>query len=145
LSSALTAAVPMIAGLLACVAMDPEGLGALVDALAEVGITQAGKKLEGVSQGYRLMNAIKSVERKLVDGTLRHSGSGLMNWCVENPKIEPTATAIRATKVFAGDRKIDLAMALFDAADRMGMNPAAITRSGTLDDFLANPIIVEGL
>ena len=131
------------AGLLACVAMDPEGLGALVDALAEIGITQADKKLEGVSQGYRMMNAIKSVERKLVDGTLRHSNSGLMNWCVENLKIEPTATAIRATKQFAGDRKIDLAMAMFDAADRMSMNPAAIPRCGTLDDFLSRPVILS--
>jgi phage terminase large subunit-like protein len=129
------------AGLLACVAMDPEGLGALVDALAEIEITQADKKLEGVSQGYRLMNAIKSVERKLVDGTLRHSNNGLMNWCVENLKIEPTATAIRATKQFAGDRKIDLAMAMFDAADRMSMNPAAIVASGRVDDFLSRPII----
>jgi phage terminase large subunit-like protein len=132
------------AELLACVAMDPEGLGALVDALAEIGITQADKKLEGVSQGYRLMNAIKSIERKLVDGTLRHSNNGLMNWCIENLKIEPTATAIRATKQFAGDRKIDLAMAMFDAADRMSMNPAAIVSSGRVDDFLSRPIVGMG-
>ena len=46
-----------------------------------------------------------------------------MNWCVDNLKIEATATAFMATKKFAGDRKIDLAAAMFDAADRMSLNP----------------------
>jgi len=117
------------AGLLACVAVDPEGLGALIDALAEIGITVENEKVVGVSQGYKLMNAIKTTERKLVDGTLRHCNSGLLNWCAENLKIEPTATAIRATKINAGDRKIDLAMAMFDAAAIMSLNPEAAGRS----------------
>lgn len=112
------------AGLLACVAMDPEGLGAMVDALAEIGVTQEAKKLFGIDQrGHKLMNALRSIERKLIDGTFRHSDSGLLNWCVDNLKIEATATAFRATKAFAGDRKIDLAMAMFDAADRMSLSP----------------------
>lgn len=112
------------AGLLGCVAMDPEGLGAMVDALAEIGVTQEEKKLFGIDQrGHKLMNALRSIERKLIDGTFRHSDSGLMNWCVANLKIEATATAFRATKAFAGDRKIDLAMAMFDAGDRMSLNP----------------------
>jgi phage terminase large subunit-like protein len=114
------------AGILSCVAMDPEGLGAMVDALADIGITQEAKKLFGIDQrGHKLMNALRSIERKLIDGTFWHSGSGLMNWCIDNLKIEATATAFRATKAFAGDRKIDLAMAMFDAADRMSLNPEA--------------------
>ncbi|NQT91904.1 MAG: hypothetical protein HQ559_04015, partial [Lentisphaerae bacterium] len=40
-------------------------------------------------------------------------------WCVDNLSIEPTATAIRATKANAGDKKIDPAMALFNAVDRI--------------------------
>lgn len=112
------------AGLLACVAMDPEGLGAMVDALADIGITAEEKRLFGIDQrGHKLMNALRSIERKLIDGSFRHSDSGLMNWCVDNLKIEATATAFRATKAFAGDRKIDLAMAMFDAGDRMSLNP----------------------
>src|SRR3990167_7110697 len=125
------------AGLLACVAMDPEGLGAMVDALAEIGVTQEGKKLFGIDQrGHKLMNALRSIERKLIDGTFWHSDSGLMNWCVDNLKIEATATAFRATKAFAGDRKIDLAMAMFDAADRMSLNPSPLmsVRSPWEDD-----------
>jgi phage terminase large subunit-like protein len=114
-------------GLLSCVAMDPEGLGAMVDALAEIGVTEQDKKLFGIDQrGHKLMNALRSIERKLIDGTFRHSDSGLLNWCVNNLKIEATATAFRATKQFAGDRKIDLAMAMFDAADRMSTNPSPL-------------------
>ena len=111
------------AGLLACVAVDPAGLGEMVEALDEIGITQEEGLLIGVPQGYQLMNAIKTAERKLANGTLRHSGGGLMDWCVSNLKIEPTATAIRATKQNAGDAKIDPVMALFNAVTVMSRNP----------------------
>jgi phage terminase large subunit-like protein len=111
--------------LLACVAIDPEGpYGELVDALAEIGITEEGEQIIGVPQGYKLMNAIKTTERKLANGTLRaRQKSGLMDWCVGNVKIEPTATAIRATKQNAGDAKIDPWAALMDAATVMVRNP----------------------
>jgi phage terminase large subunit-like protein len=112
-------------GLLACVAVDPAGLGELIDALAEIGITQEGKQVIGAPQGYAMMNAIKTAERKLANGTLVHGGSPLMAWCVGNLKIEPTATAIRATKQNAGDAKIDPVMALFDAVTVMALNPEA--------------------
>jgi phage terminase large subunit-like protein len=109
--------------LLAAVAVDPAGLGEVVDALGKIGVSVADKNLIGAPQGYRMMNAIKGTERKLANGTLWHSGSGLMDWCVGNVKIEPTATAIRATKQNAGDAKIDGAMALFDAAMVMSDRP----------------------
>jgi phage terminase large subunit-like protein len=112
------------AGLLACVAIDPEGpYGQLVDALAEIGITEEGEQVIGVPQGYRLMNAIKTTEGLLSNRMLIHAKSGLMDWCVENVKIEPTATAIRATKQNAGDAKIDPWCALMDAATVMSRNP----------------------
>jgi phage terminase large subunit-like protein len=112
------------AGLLACVAIDSEGpFGEFVDALAEIGITEAGEKIVGIGQGYKLMSAIKATERKLANGTLVHAPSRLMNWCVANVKIEPTATAIRATKQNAGDAKIDPWAALMDAATVMMKNP----------------------
>ncbi|MBB5758842.1 phage terminase large subunit-like protein [Methylorubrum rhodinum] len=127
------------AGLLACVGVDPAGLGELIEAFAEVGITQDDKLLIGVSQGYGLMNAIKTAERKLASGTLRHSGSGLAAWCVSNLKIEPTATAIRATKQNAGDAKIDVAMALFNAVALMATNPDPAKPSDP-SDFLREPL-----
>jgi phage terminase large subunit-like protein len=110
-------------GKLAQVAVDPAGLGEFVDALAELDITEESGELAGAKQGYALMNAIKTTERKLVNGTLIHSDSKMMNWCVGNLRIEPTATAIRATKQNAGDAKIDPAMALFDAVTFMSLNP----------------------
>jgi phage terminase large subunit-like protein len=111
------------AGKLAHVAVDPAGLGEMVDALAEIGVTEESGELVGAKQGYAMMNAIKTAERKLANGTLKHAGQALMAWCVGNLKIEPTATAIRATKQNAGDAKIDLVMALFDAVTFMSLNP----------------------
>lgn len=112
-------------GLLAAVSVDPAGLGELIDALAEVEVTPENGLLIGAPQGYAMMNAIKTAERKLTNGTLTHDGSAMMAWAVGNLKIEPTATAIRATKQNAGDAKIDPVMALFDAVTVMARNPAA--------------------
>lgn len=111
--------------LLASVAVDPAGLGEMIEALAEIEVTQEAGNLIGAPQGYAMMNAIKTAERKLANGTLRHAPSALMDWCVSNLKIEPTATAIRATKQNAGDAKIDPVMALFDAVTVMIRNPEA--------------------
>lgn len=114
-------------GLLASVSVDPAGLGELVDALSEIEVTPENGLLIGAPQGYAMMNAIKTTERKLANGTLRHNGSALMAWAVGNLKIEPTATAIRATKQNAGDAKIDPVMALFDAVTVMCRNPVVAT------------------
>lgn len=113
--------------LLASVAVDPAGLGEMIEALAEIEVTQEAGNLVGAPQGYAMMNAIKTAERKLANGTLRHAPSALMDWCVSNLKIEPTATAIRATKQNAGDAKIDPVMSLFDAVTVMSRNPEAPT------------------
>lgn len=125
--SAIVAIVVRVkeAGLLGGVAVDPAGLGEFVDEMAAIEVTVENKLLVGIGQGYRMMNAIKTAERRLASGTLRHSGSGLMAWCVGNVKIEPTATAIRATKQNAGDAKIDPWAALMDAVDLMSTNPEA--------------------
>ena len=109
--------------LLACVAVDPAGLGEFIEALRAIKITQEGDKVAGAPQGYAMMNAIKTAERKVENGTLKHAPSKLMDWCVGNVKIEPTATAIRATKQSAGDAKIDMWMALMDAVTVMVRDP----------------------
>ncbi|NSL21743.1 terminase large subunit [Agrobacterium tumefaciens] len=120
-------------GLLASVAVDPAGLGEMIEALAEIEVTQEDGNLVGAPQGYAMMNAIKTAERKLANGTLKHAPSVLMDWCVSNLKIEPTATAIRATKQNAGDAKIDPVMALFDAVTVMSRNPEA--PGAGMDDY----------
>jgi len=110
--------------LLGAVAADSEGpFGEFVDLLDQIEVTQENKLLVGVNQGIRLMRAIKTTERRLASGTMRHNGTRLMAWCVGNLKIEATATALRATKANAGDAKIDPAMAMFDAVDILTTNP----------------------
>jgi phage terminase large subunit-like protein len=123
------------AGLLYCVAVDPAGLGEMVDALAEIDITQENNTQDcnfvvGVKQGYALMNAIKTAERKLANGTLLHADQPIMDWCAGNVKIEQLPTAIRFTKQNAGDAKVDPVAALFDAVQVMSTNPEAVGSFG---------------
>lgn len=110
-------------GLLAMVSVDPAGIGELVEALSEIGVTQDEKNLVASPQGFQLMNALKTTERKLARGLMFHDDSALMQWCVDNLRIEPTATAIRATKMQAGEKKIDPAMAMFNAVTIMTRLP----------------------
>jgi phage terminase large subunit-like protein len=112
------------AGLLGAVAIDNEGpFGELVDELDLIGVNDASEQLVGIGQGWRLMRAIKTTERKLENGSLVHAPSGMMNWCVGNVRIEATRSAILATKQNAGDAKVDPVFALWDAADVMIRNP----------------------
>ena len=101
-------------GLLRGVALDPYGIGAIVDALDEAGI--AGRdRIVGISQGWKLTGAVKTAERKLADGTLRHSGQSLMAWTVGNARVEPKGNAILVTKQASGSAKTDPRMAAFNA------------------------------
>ncbi len=68
------------AGLLAEVGVDAAGIGAIVDALAGIGVTQDAGTLDAVRQGIGLMGPIKTVERKLADGTFRHGDQPLLNY-----------------------------------------------------------------
>lgn len=103
------------------IGVDPEGIGAIVDALVEIGIDQAS--ILGISQGYRMNGSIKTTERKLAEGTLLHPGSPLMAWCVSNAKVEPKGNAVAITKQASGWAKIDPLMALFNAVSLMSLAP----------------------
>ena len=118
------------AGLLAYVGLDPVGVGAVVDALSDAGIggedrDESGRRsrVVAVSQGWKLTGAIKTAERKLVDGTFIHADQAMMSWCVGNAKAEPRGNALMITKQAAGTAKIDPLMALFDAVALMSENP----------------------
>jgi phage terminase large subunit-like protein len=112
-------------GLLAQVGVDAAGIGGIVDALADIGITQDAEKLDAVRQGIGLMGAFKTIERKLADRSFRHCGSEMLSWCVGNAKIVITSTAARIAREEAGFGKIDPLMALFNAAHLMSLNPEA--------------------
>lgn len=119
---------------LAGVGFDPAGVGAIVDALAEIGIAstpeadKTGKaRIVGVSQGFALQAAIKTAERKLADGTLRHAGHGLMAWAAGNAKTTIKGNALYVFKESAAN-KVDPLFAAFDAIALMSKNPVAPRR-----------------
>ena len=109
-------------GLLHAVPLDPYGVGAIVDALDEVGIS-GEDRIVGISQGWKLTGAIKTAERKLADGWLLHGGHRLMSWAVANARVEPKGNAIIITKQASGSAKIDPLMAAFNAIALMSTNP----------------------
>jgi phage terminase large subunit-like protein len=113
-------------GTLAMVGVDAIGIGGIVDALAEIQVTEQSGILRGVRQGISLMGSIKTIERKLADGTFKHGGSRMMAWCVGNARIIPTPTAMRVARDEAGLGKIDPLMACFDAAELMTAGPIAV-------------------
>lgn len=126
-------------GLLDKVGCDPVGIGAIYDAMIEREIPP--EKIAAVSQGWRLGGAIKTAERKLAEGGMKHGGQPMMAWCVGNAKVEPRANSILITKQASGSAKIDPLMALFNAVTLISLNPEGRGN----DDFMAairNPIIV---
>ena len=105
-------------------ALDPFGVGAIVDALYEIGIG-GQERVVGITQGWKLTGAIKTAERKLADRTLLHGGQTLMAWAVGNARVEPRGNAIIITKQASGTAKIDPLMAAFNAIAWMASNPAS--------------------
>lgn len=108
-------------GLLDCVGVDPAGIGAIVDAIVEKKIEY--ERIKGVTQGWKLVGPIKTVERKLAAKGLRHAKSLLMAYSVGNAKVVPAGNAIIITKQVSGSAKIDPLMALFNSAALMSLNP----------------------
>jgi phage terminase large subunit-like protein len=112
------------AGLLpkkAGIGLDAYGVASLLDALAERGMT--GDLLMAVGQGWKLQSAITTVPRKLKDRTMLHCGQPIMAWCASNAKTELKGSNYIVTKQAAGASKIDMLMALFNAAMLMFLNP----------------------
>ncbi len=121
------------AGLLDKVGLDPAGIGAVLDALLEAGITE--EQTVGISQGWKLTGAIKTTERKLAEGVLMHCGQPLMAWACGNAKGVPSANAFLITKQASGTAKIDPLMSTFNAVSLLSLNPEA---RGGMDDYLNN-------
>lgn len=119
-------------GLLDKVGLDPAGIGAVLDALADAGVEE--DKIVGISQGWKLTGAIKTTERKLAEGSLLHCGQPLMAWSCGNAKGVPSANAFLITKQASGTAKIDPLMATFNAVSLISLNPEG---RGGMDNFMA--------
>jgi len=115
------------------VGVDAWGMGTLIDALVSAGfetydeVNKRGGSIASVRQGVGLTGVIKTVEFKLVDGMLRHGGSGLMAWCVSNAKAELRGSNLYIAKERAGVAKIDPLIAMFNAVQMLELGPVAAT------------------
>jgi phage terminase large subunit-like protein len=105
------------------IGVDTVGIAQIVEELnaREIG----GERIIGISQGWKLSGAIKTAERGLSDGSLKHAPQRLMNFCIGNAKVEPRGNAVTITKQASGNMKIDPLMALFNAVALMSANPAS--------------------
>ena len=110
------------AGLLERIGVDPAGIGSIVDAILAIGVTI--ERIVSIPQGWKMVGAIKTTERKLAEGEIEHCDTGLMAWCVGNARVEPRGNAVIITKQTAGSAKIDPLMATFNAVTLMSLNPA---------------------
>jgi len=119
-----------VSGKLDKIGVDPHGLGGILDALTAAKIPE--DKILGVSQGWKMVGAIKTTERKLAEGTLIHGGQRMMAWCVGNAKIEQHGNAVSITKQSSGTAKIDPLMALFNAITLLALNPKAATNDPSI-------------
>lgn len=113
------------AGLLDNIGVDQAAIGAIIDEINKLKLQDAEKRIIGISQGWRLVGAIKTMERHLAGRTLLHQGSDMMAYCVGNARVEPRGNAILITKQISGAGKIDPLMASFNAMTLMSENPKA--------------------
>lgn len=102
------------------IGVDQVGISAIIEELSARGISP--ERVGGVPQGWKLNNAIKTLERKLAGNEVWHSGSDMMAWVVGNAKAEPKGNAVSITKQVSGSAKIDPLMAAFDAVEAMRHN-----------------------
>lgn len=109
-------------GLLDKIGLDPYGVGVIVDAILAEGIEP--EKIVGVSQGWRMSGAVKTIERTVAEGKMVHGNQKILNWNVGNAQIETKGNATLITKAASGSAKIDLLMAVLDAVSLMAANPA---------------------
>jgi phage terminase large subunit-like protein len=105
------------------IGVDQAGIGAIVDAIVDREIDQ--ERIVGIPQGWRMVSAIKTTERRCAEKSIKHAGRPMMTWCVGNAKAEPRGNAVIITKQVSGAAKIDPLLATFNAVTLMSLNPQA--------------------
>lgn len=105
------------------IGVDSAGIGDIIDELESPGRDFLETQIVGISQGWKLNGAIKTMERKVAGGELVHGGQPLMAWCVGNARVVQAGNAIYVTKQASGKAKIDPLMAGFNAVTLMSRNP----------------------
>lgn len=126
------------------VGMDPMGVGLIVEALAEVGISGT-ERVVGIPQGWKLNGAIKTAEVKLASGELIHAGQAIGAYAAGNAKVEARGNAVTITKQAAGTAKIDPLMAMLLSVALMAMNPGSAQSVYDTMPALLNRFEIEAL
>lgn len=114
------------AGLLERIGVDAAGIGSIIDALTDRDIEI--ERIVSIPQGWKMVGAIKTTERKLAEHEIEHCATDLMNWCVGNAKVEPRGNAVIITKQAAGTAKIDPLLATLNAVTLMSLNPESMKK-----------------
>jgi len=86
-------------------------------------------------QGWRLQSAIRSLPLRLKADAMAHSGQPVFSWSVSNAKVEVGRNNLYMTKAHAGVAKIDVVIALLNAAMLMINNPEARGEDSVLLDM----------
>ncbi len=134
------------AGLLDRIGVDPVGIGDVVDEIESRELpkinpnAKENDRIVGISQGWRMSGAIKTLERRVAEKTITHGGQPLMTWCVGNARVEPRGNAIIITKQASGTGKIDPLMATLNATALMAMNPEARLKISEFDGLTVDEI-----
>jgi phage terminase large subunit-like protein len=114
------------------IGLDSAGIALLLDALEDRKLVQP--LVTAVTQGWKLQTAISSVPLKLEDRRFVHGDQQIMAWSVGNAKQTLRGSNYVVTKEVSGAAKIDMLMALFNAAMLMFLNPEA-SGAGEADYF----------
>jgi phage terminase large subunit-like protein len=105
------------------IGLDSAGVALLLDALQEEGLEDP--LVKAVLQGWKLQTAVSTVPLKLEDRRFLHGDQAIMAWSIGNAKQTLRGSNYVVTKEVSGACKIDLLMALFNAAMLMFQNPEA--------------------
>lgn len=100
-----------------CIGVDQAGIDQIVEEITQRSIDI--NRIGAVQQGWKLNNAIKTLELKLADGDVEHCNQPIMLWQLHNAKVVAKGNAITIDKQISGSAKIDLLMAAFDAVKTM--------------------------
>lgn len=102
---------------------DSTGLKAFIEEI-EMLTGMGHDRFVNISQGPRLMDAIKTMEMKLARGEIVHADQALMRWCVANARIVRKGNLMMIAKDCSVG-KIDPLMASFSCVKIMSQDPEA--------------------
>lgn len=111
------------AGILERVGVDRYKIQEIFDGLVNAGIV--AERIVGIDQGWKLVGAISTTERRLASGRFVHGGRAMMAYCIGNCKVEVKGNNIIISKQIAGASKIDPVMSLLNGVALLALNPSA--------------------